>query len=369
MKHLFYLVVLVIVQISCKPHYPNEGHTRYFTNSILKLKKEDPARLRLCLKEDEVNFFMIADWGGIPYFPYRTFIQQNIANLMNKLTKKMPVHFTLALGDNFYFDGVKNVNDPRFQTTFENVFSAKTLNMPWFIQLGNHDYLGNVSAQLAYFNKSNRWILPDNFYNVDINVNHSTSDENSAKKLIHVMMIDTVLLCGISDTIADFDLDLKGKEKEISDFYFNWIEDELIKISADKVPYIIIAGHYPIYSVSTHGPTYLLIEKLRPLLVKYKVNAYFSGHDHDLEHFSEDSEDNSTTRVHYIVNGAADLMRNDQSNKDAVPEGSLKYYWSSNLNIHGGLCLIRANLKEMIIEFLETSDKLLHKIVILNKWL
>lgn len=79
------------------------------------------------------------------------------------------------------------------------------------------------------------------------------------------------------DTIADFDLDLKGKEKEISDFYFNWIEDELIKISADKVPYIIIAGHYPIYSVSTHGPTYLLIEKLRPLLVKYKVNAYFSG--------------------------------------------------------------------------------------------
>lgn len=34
---------------------------------------------------------------------------------MNKLTKKMPVHFTLALGDNFYFDGVKNVNDPRFQ--------------------------------------------------------------------------------------------------------------------------------------------------------------------------------------------------------------------------------------------------------------
>jgi hypothetical protein len=79
------------------------------------------------------------------------------------------------------------------------------------------------------------------------------------------------------DTDQDFDLDLKGEEKKMSNFYFDRIEDELIMISAQKIPYVIIAGHYPIWSVSMHGPTYLLAEKLRPLLFKYKVNAYFCG--------------------------------------------------------------------------------------------
>jgi hypothetical protein len=38
-----------------------------------------------------------------------------IANSMVKIAKKKNVHFTLALGDNFYDVGVKNVDDPRFQ--------------------------------------------------------------------------------------------------------------------------------------------------------------------------------------------------------------------------------------------------------------
>ena len=78
---------------------------------------------------------------------------------MNRIAMKEPVHFTLALGDNFYFNGVKNEYDPRFKNTFEDVFTEKNLNMPWFMQLGNHDYYGNASAQIAYTNKSNRWYV------------------------------------------------------------------------------------------------------------------------------------------------------------------------------------------------------------------
>ena len=53
--------------------------------------------------------------------------------------------FLLGLGDNFYWDGVKNAEDPRFKFTFENVYgkssereNIKTLDF-WHI-LGNHDY-------------------------------------------------------------------------------------------------------------------------------------------------------------------------------------------------------------------------------------
>ena len=63
---------------------------------------------------DTVRFLAIGDWGGLPFWPYRTFVEQNVADYMTKLSKELNIHFQLALGDNFYFDGIANASDKRF---------------------------------------------------------------------------------------------------------------------------------------------------------------------------------------------------------------------------------------------------------------
>lgn len=43
------------------------------------------------------------------------------------------------------------------QDTFERVYTADSLNIPWYILAGNHDHAGNVKAQIDYSRKSDRW--------------------------------------------------------------------------------------------------------------------------------------------------------------------------------------------------------------------
>ena len=63
---------------------------------------------------DETKFFAIGDWGGLPFFPFRTVVQEGVAVRMTKMAQLYSTQFQLALGDNFYFDGVTNEDDKRF---------------------------------------------------------------------------------------------------------------------------------------------------------------------------------------------------------------------------------------------------------------
>ena len=68
---------------------------------------------------ETLNFLVLGDWGGQPDPPYTTEAEVSIAKVMGVVATSVKSQFTLALGDNFYNNGVKNVNDPRFNYTFE----------------------------------------------------------------------------------------------------------------------------------------------------------------------------------------------------------------------------------------------------------
>lgn len=92
-------------------------------------------------------------------------------------------------------------------------------------------------------------------------------------------MLDTVLLCGNSDDFHD-EKPSAPMSSVLANRQLLWLQEHLHRSTAD---FLLVAGHYPVWSVSKHGPTDCLVRKLRPLLVKYKATAYLCGHDHNLQ--------------------------------------------------------------------------------------
>jgi tartrate-resistant acid phosphatase type 5 len=61
------------------------------------------------------RFLVVGDWGGLPVSPYDTPSEVAVAAAMGALGAKLNTTMQLALGDNFYYDGVKSTADPRFE--------------------------------------------------------------------------------------------------------------------------------------------------------------------------------------------------------------------------------------------------------------
>jgi len=199
--------------------------------------------------------------------------------------------------------------------------------------------------------------MPNYNYTVDV------MTSNAQKKLISIVMIDTIKLCG--NTIFN-PLSVYGNNtpifansaaQSLAALYLADLESKLKTISASSVPYIIVGGHFPVYSVAEHGSTQCLIQKVMPLLHKYKVSAYMSGHDHNLQHLSYT---NLGSTVEYFVVGANALNAYSVVNLNTVPTGSLKFQWPTKSNlIDGGFILVQASATSMIVNFVKSSPKTL----------
>lgn len=182
--------------------------------------------------------------------------QRIVAASMKAYALQNPVQFVLYLGDNFYENGVKSVDDPMFRTHFEDIYDKTVLNMPFYAVVGNHDYRGDVDAQVAYSARSERWRMPALYYTFTV--------EYGVGETVQFFALDT-------NPIAD------GEDVSVQ---LAWLEDELGRSGAG---WKIVFGHHVIFSNGMHGDSPEMIEKVLPLLEKYGVSIYISGHDHDLQ--------------------------------------------------------------------------------------
>ena len=52
---------------------------------------------------------------------------------MGVVGEKLDIDFVISTGDNIYDDGIANTSDPLFKECFTNIYTAQSLQKPWYI--------------------------------------------------------------------------------------------------------------------------------------------------------------------------------------------------------------------------------------------
>ena len=226
--------------------------------------------------------------------------QKEVARAMGDFCKTNACDLVTLLGDNIYPDGVDSASDPQWEQKFEAPYQH--LNFPFYPIFGNHDYHGNVKAQLEYSEINPKWKFPARYYSIE-------------KEGTSFFMIDT---------------------EKFDEEQMKWLDE---KVSQSSSRWKIVCGHRPIYSHGGHGNNASLKEKLLPI-IKNRVDFYFSGHDHHLELIKKDFF------PHFVISGAAADHR-------PVSPGKSTIYASAEL----GFTHVLVNEKEITIQFVSKNSK------------
>jgi tartrate-resistant acid phosphatase type 5 len=224
--------------------------------------------------EHEPTFLAIGDWGF-----KGSSGQRKVAAAMTSAARHLAPRFVISVGDNFYGKGVRSVDDPHWQESFEAVYDAPELMCPWYPVLGNHDHGGNVDAEIAFQSVDARWQMAARYYR--------KSEVLSGGAAADFFFLDTTPIVAGEDGPAGAGAQLGWLERELAASGANWK---------------IVVGHHPVFSGGKHGSSRVLVEGLKPLIDRFGVRAYLNGHDHDLQHIAVDG-------VHYLTCGAGAKTR------------------------------------------------------------
>lgn len=226
-------------------------------------------------------FLALGDWGqqGSP-------VQRRVAQAMGVTARAEACDFVVAAGDNFYPAGVASTDDPHWRNSFEDVYTAPALQVPWFAALGNHDYRGSAQAQVAYSQTSRRWRMPDRYFTV--------AGQEFGAPFVDLFVIDTSPMVDEHNYDELFQQLAHGhRARHERTRQLSWLDQRL---AASTAKWKIVIGHHPVFS-GGHGDTPQLVDTLPAMFEAHGVQAYINGHDHSLQHIRRG-------RVDYICTGS-----------------------------------------------------------------
>ncbi|KAG2550001.1 purple acid phosphatase 4-like isoform X2 [Panicum virgatum] len=243
--------------------------------AVITLPLSSPARGELTIIEHPVEasrplrLLVIGDWGRKGRYN-----QSGVAKQMGKVAEDVSIDMVVSTGDNFLDDGLASVDDKAFHESFVDVYTAKSLQKPWYLVLGNHDYRGDVLAQLdpALRNIDSRFICMRSFVVEAGNVDFFFVDTSPFQ------------LKYWTDPGEDH---YDWREVAPREAYIeNLLKDLDTAMKRSRATWKVAVGHHTMRSVSSHGDTQELLQLLLPVLKDNSIDLYINGHDHCLEHIS-----------------------------------------------------------------------------------
>jgi tartrate-resistant acid phosphatase type 5 len=279
-RHFFHVFAIGSALLGGPSHAQKPFHDGYGGGVIPGLKP----------LKNSMNLLVVGDWGRAG--EYR---QREVAVQLGNAAHTVEADFIVSTGDNFYPSGVASVEDPLWKRSFEDVYTAFSLQEEWYPVLGNHDYGGNAQAQLDYSRVSRRWRMPSRYHSFERTTDDGTSilfvflDTNPFEKKYHREPQDSFfqanLTVGSSDSLA---------QKQ-------WLLEVLQK---SKARWKIVFGHHPLYSAGKRkGLTEDVASSLLPILLEGGAHLYVAGHEHHLEH------DVLEGGLHHFISGAGSEVR------------------------------------------------------------
>ncbi|XP_060204227.1 purple acid phosphatase 17-like isoform X1 [Lycium barbarum] len=278
-----------------------------------------------------LRFLVVGDWGRKGEYN-----QSAVALQMGRIGEELDIDFVVSTGDNFYDNGLTGEDDPNFLESFTNVYREKSLQKQWYSVLGNHDYRGDVVAQLSpYLRKiDSRWICLRSFL---INA-----------EIVEIFMVDTTPFVKdyFVETEHTYDWRNVMPQKTYTE---NVLKDLENALSESTAKWKIAVGHHAIRSVGHHGDTNELVDRLLPILRAYDVDLYMNGHDHCLEHISD-----SESPIQFLTSGAGSkAWRGDV--KGLNREG-MNFFYDGQ-----GFMSVQLTPTHVEMEFYDVFGKVLHK--------
>jgi tartrate-resistant acid phosphatase type 5 len=241
---------------------------------------------KLIVPANALNFIAMGDWGRVGADH-----QKQVAAQMGKTSFDIKSQFTIATGDNFYPSGVISEWDPLWKYSFEDIYTAFSLQWDWYPVLGNHDYKSNPDAQVAYSKISRRWKMPARYYSKLIPVPGDTASK------VLILFIDTNPLIPEFYKNVEYGPNVK---KADSARQKKWMVKELSNPSPN-IKWKIVVGHHPMFTGGGRTEAYdtkAIRHSLKPLFDKYGVDIYLAGHEHSLQHLVNG-------KTQHFISGAA----------------------------------------------------------------
>jgi len=274
-----------------------------------------------------LTFLAVGDWGrdGASH-------QRDVAAAMGRAASERSARCVISVGDNFYENGVQSADDPQWRTSFEAIYTAPSLQTPWYALLGNHDYRGTPQAQIDYAARSSRWRMPSRYYMV--------SGGELGAPHVDLFFLDTSPLVHsyrehVEQPIA------RNVATQDPSAQLTWLDAAL---GQSQAKWKLVFGHHTIFSGgSAHGNTPELIQQIKPILDHHGVNAYINGHEHDLQHIHIDGGD-------YICTGAGSEVR---------PTGSIE--GTRFCLSRSGFAVFAVSNESMDLEFVDYSGASLYR--------